>query len=115
MAADRARVLVTPATVLGGACLGGESATPSLRVETHEMKFSPKRLQGRANEPFAVIVENEGDVAHTFSLNELGLEVKVNPGEQRRLEVNAAAAEYEYVCRILDHEGLGMVGQLVIT
>lgn len=84
-------------------------------VVTTEMRFAPARITAGANRRVVVVVDNTGEVAHTFSINELNVEVKVNPGEARRVTVDAPAATYQYVCRILDHEGLGMVGQLVLT
>lgn len=109
-----AAVVVAVSAVSGG-CLGGKAASPVARVVTTEMEFSPASLKVAAGLPTEIIVDNRGDVAHTFSVNELGLEVKVSPGDEGRLTLDAPAAEYEFVCRILDHEGLGMVGQLVVS
>lgn len=75
------------------------------------MKFTPSTLsvdQGRRT----ITVRNRGKLSHTFSLNELGREVTVAPGKSKTLTVNLTPGTYRYVCRILDHEGLGMHGVL---
>ena len=58
-------------------------------------------------------MHNRGDLRHTFSLNALGREVTVQPGQDHgRSPSNLEPGTYAYVCRILDHEGLGMHGTL---
>lgn len=77
------------------------------------MKFTPSRLriaEGRRT----ITVRNRGDLPHTFSLNTLGKEVTVQPGRTKTLTLNLRPGKYRYVCRILDHEGLGMHGELVV-
>ncbi|HVE93950.1 MAG TPA: cupredoxin domain-containing protein [Acidimicrobiales bacterium] len=103
------------ATLVFGGCGGDSDATPSVRVETTEMRFTPARLVTEANQDVVIVVDNRGDVDHTFSINELDVEVKLNPGERKEITLNAAPNTYAYVCRILDHEGLGMVGELVVS
>jgi uncharacterized cupredoxin-like copper-binding protein len=109
--------LATLGFVTSGGCMGGSSgvAAPVLRVSAAEMKFSPTALAAAANKRSVIVIKNTGAISHTFSLNDLGLEVKIPPGAKRQVTVKAAAGHYPYVCRILDHEGLGMVGQLTIT
>jgi len=75
------------------------------------MKFTPSKLQTTEGER-TFTVRNRGDIAHTFSLNELGREVTVQPGKTKTLTLNLTPGTYTYVCRILDHEGLGMRGTL---
>jgi plastocyanin len=116
----RARVFVVVLALfaaLFGAC-GGEDGPPveaaSLRVTTKEMRFAPSKLtalHGRTS----ITVHNSGSLAHTFSLNDLGREVTVNPGQTKTINVNAQPGTYPYVCRILDHEGLGMHGTLTVS
>lgn len=82
-----------------------------MRVETLEMKFSPKSMELAAGRQ-VFVVENTGDIRHTFSLNAIGEEVTVEPGRTKSLTVTLEPGTYRYVCRILDHEGLGMRGTL---
>lgn len=85
-----------------------------MRVSATEMRFAPAALRAQADTPVVIQVENTGDIVHTFSINELGIDVKVPPGEQREFTMKAPGGRYSYVCRILDHEGLGMAGTMLI-
>ena len=78
------------------------------------MRFTPSKLAARQGRT-SITVHNSGAIAHTFSLNDLGREVTVNPGQTKTLNVEAAPGTYAYVCRILDHEGLGMHGTLTVS
>lgn len=104
-------VLVLVGALLGLASCAGDDGVEGVAVSTSEMKFSPASLRLKAGS-HKVVVRNDGDLKHTFSLNELGQEVTVAPGETKTLSVDLAVGSYEYVCRILDHEGLGMHGVL---
>lgn len=91
----------------------GDDYAEGIRVETTEMKFSPSKLTVAAGTQ-TVTVKNTGLVRHTFSINSLGREVTVPPGKTLSLEVDLAPGTYRYVCRVLDHEGLGMRGVLTV-
>ena len=80
-------------------------------MTTKEMKFSPSTLRVDAG-TYVFVVRNRGELRHTFSLNSLGHEVTVEPGRSKSLSVELEPGTYRYVCRILDHEGLGMRGTL---
>ena len=82
-----------------------------MKVTAKEMKFSPSTIRV---EPGArtFVVRNGGGLRHTFSLNALGREVTVEPGKTKSFTVQLEPGTYRYVCRILDHEGLGMRGTL---
>ncbi len=98
-----------------GTC-GGEPTTTasSASVVTKEMVFSPDVMKAEHGR-LTINVRNTGALKHTFSLNSLGKEVTVNPGETKKIRVDVAPGTYAYVCRILDHEGLGMHGTLTVT
>ena len=91
----------------------GDDYTEGVQVETTEMKFSPAKLTLPSGTQ-TITVENTGLVRHTFSINSLGREVTVTPGQTLDLEVDLAPGTYRYVCRVLDHEGLGMRGVLTV-
>lgn len=97
------------ATLLGGCA--GDDGTLGVTVDTTEMKFSPKNFELTAGS-HTITVHNTGELRHTFSLNSLGSEVTVNPGEIKKLDIDVEPGTYRYVCRVLDHEGLGMRGTL---
>ena len=98
------------AGLLLAAC-DNQKGDEAVTVRTKEMRFSPATLATDAGRR-TISVRNSGKLVHTFSLNELGREVMVQPGKTRRMTVNLEPGTYKYVCRILDHEGLGMHGVL---
>lgn len=98
--------------VLSG-CAGGASAN-SIDVTAKEMHFSPSTLRTHAGQ-HTITVHNGGTLTHTFSINELGREITIHPGKTRSLAINLKPGSYRYVCRILDHEGLGMHGVLRVS
>lgn len=78
------------------------------------MKFLPATMRlGAGKHTF--LVRNIGDLRHTFSLNAIGEEVTVEPGKTKSLRLDLEPGTYRYVCRILDHEGLGMRGTLRVS
>jgi plastocyanin len=109
------RVLAALSTglLLFSGCAGDASAD-QIDVTTKEMRFSPSTLrvdEGR----HTFTVRNSGNLTHTFSLNALGREVTVRPDKTRTMSIDLEPGTYRYVCRILDHEGLGMHGVLRVS
>jgi plastocyanin len=101
------------AFALVGAC-AGDSNAQQIDVTTKEMRFSPSTLRIGSGR-HVIVVHNHGSLSHTFSLNALGREVTVHPGKTRELSIDVEPGTYRYVCRILDHEGLGMHGVLRVS
>jgi plastocyanin len=103
------------ATILSTACAGDDAygQTQSVEVSAKEMHFTPSAITlapGRRT----IVVHNRGTLTHTFSLNALGREVTVAPGKTKTLTLDLHPGKFRYVCRILDHEGLGMHGALQV-
>ncbi len=97
------------------ACAGNDSlhASDVVRVTATEMHFTPSRLVALAGKE-RVEIHNRGALTHTFSLNDIGEEVTVAPGKTKTIHLTLTPGKYRYVCRILDHEGLGMHGVLTV-
>jgi plastocyanin len=104
--------LVTWLLVLSG-CAGSARAG-EVEVSAKEMRFTPSTLHVAAGR-HTIVVHDRGKLTHTFSLNALGREVTIHPGKTRTLTVDLQPGSYRYVCRILDHEGLGMHGVLRVS
>lgn len=85
-----------------------------MTVATTEMKFSPSTMRMKAG-THTITVQNKGELRHTFSFNGLGEEVTVTPGQTKTLTITVEPGRYSYVCRVLDHEGLGMHGELQVV
>jgi plastocyanin len=94
-------------------CAGGAGAS-DVAVTAKEMHFTPSTVRLNAGR-HTIVVHNNGKLTHTFSLNSLGREVTIHPGKTKTLALDLPPGTYRYVCRILDHEGLGMHGVLRVS
>ena len=100
--------------VLLGACAGDDAPSAArARVVAKEMRFTPSRLTVKAG-PVVFHVVNQGTITHTFSVGPDADEVTVNPGHSADLNITLVPGTYTYICRILDHAGLGMHGVLKV-
>jgi len=106
-------VLVVLSTMLLLSGCAGKGAD-EVRITAKEMHFTPSTLHVTAGR-HTIVVHDGGKLTHTFSLNALGREVTIHPGKTRTLQVDLRPGTYRYVCRILDHEGLGMHGVLRVS
>ena len=61
------------------------------------------------------MIPNDGAAPHNFSIDELGIDVDLAPGETQETVINAPAGEYEYYCNVPGHKEAGMVGTLIVT
>src|SRR5215217_1894530 len=52
---------------------------------------------------------------HNFSIDELGIDIDIAPGETQETVINAPAGEYEFYCNVPGHKEAGMVGTLIVT
>ena len=110
----KALALALAVAALGLSACAGDGASEGVAVRTKEMKFLPTTIR-LASGAQTFVVRNVGELRHTFSINSIGEEVTVEPGRTRTLSVTLEPGTYRYVCRILDHEGLGMRGTLRVS
>jgi uncharacterized cupredoxin-like copper-binding protein len=52
---------------------------------------------------------------HTFTIDELGVDLNVPMGAERSVTFNAPAGEYRFYCGIPGHETIGMYGILTVA
>lgn len=101
--------------------LGGETANDhgtedvsgesSLEFEMDDFYFEPTVLQGEAGQTVTLEAFNEGDEAHTFTSEELGVDEEVEPGGETSIEVTfPESGQVVFICRF--HESQGMRGAL---
>lgn len=50
------------------------------------------------------VVDNQDPYAHTFTVDELGVNQTMVAGQSARVEITAAPGEYRYYCAIPGHE-----------
>jgi len=84
-----------------------------VNVTAGEGYFDPDVIVVEEGQDVTVEIENVSDVDHTFTIDELGIDVSLAPGEQE--EVTFTAAEegtFEFYCDEPGHRDAGMYGYL---
>ncbi len=90
------------------------SGTSSLEVEQDDFYFGPTVITGSAGQAVTLEIKNEGTVAHTFTIDSLGIDVELQPGESKDVQVSFPNSGFtEFYCRF--HRSSGMVGELTVS
>lgn len=95
----------------------GEAAggTRTVRIVAVDYEFQPSRITLAPGEKVTLVVENQGRVFHTLTIDELGVDLSLNPGEVKEITLEApdSMVELTFYCR--PHKGLGMTGTLTVS
>ncbi|CAN5612950.1 hypothetical protein BH10ACT1_BH10ACT1_33740 [soil metagenome] len=67
--------------------LSGDGATATLSMELDDDYFSPTFVQAAPGATVTVELENEGDMPHTFTLDDKSIDTKVLPGKVAKVTV----------------------------
>jgi plastocyanin len=86
-------------------------------VQIKNFAFAPNTVQVKAGDTVRLVVKNDDQTLHTFTLPQAGVNVSVPPGSEKVIEFKApAAGTYQWYC--IPHSGVdggtrqGMVGTL---
>ena len=98
----------------------GTAAGPTVTIDAEDIYFKPNLITLPADTPVTVVFTNKGQAVHNFSLNDhnnsglenLNIDVTVNPGETKTFTINAPAGDYYFYCDQPGHEQAGMRGYL---
>jgi plastocyanin len=94
------------------------AASPGSRsdveVTSYDIYFEPKEVTIPADTDVTFILPNKGVTLHNFSIDELDIDVDIEPGATEETVINAPAGEYEYYCNVPGHKQAGMVGTLIV-
>jgi plastocyanin len=86
-----------------------------VRVESKEFSFAPAEIRLRAGETANVRFDNRGHMFHTFTVGELGLDLRANGGDQIVGSIRGErAGEYAFICTVSGHAQAGMQGKIVV-
>ena len=85
-----------------------------LTIEMLDIRFAPDEMTLPADTDVQVTLPNNGVAPHNFSIDELGIDVDVAPGDEATVLINAPAGTYKYYCNVPGHEAAGMVGTLTV-
>jgi plastocyanin len=89
-------------------------ASNAASISLLDIRFDPNALTIPADTDVAVTLTNDGVAPHNFSIDELGIDIDVDPGDQAVALINAPAGEYKFYCNVPGHEAAGMVGTLTV-
>lgn len=80
-----------------------------LEMELDDFDFEPTFVQAEPGTSVTIEMHNEGDAAHTFTIDELGIDEVVDPGQRVEVEVTLPdELPQRFYCRF--HVGQGMQG-----
>ncbi len=96
------------------AASSGDSAATQATITMIDIAFQPKALTIPANTDVKVTLVNSGAALHNFSIDELGIDVDVAPGETGSVTINAKAGAYQFYCNVPGHRQAGMEGALTV-
>lgn len=90
---------------------GGALQEGDVELTTVDTEFDPEELSADSGQ-VAVFITNDDPTLHTFTIDELDVNVSIPQNSTARVVFDAEAGEYEFVC--LPHEQGGMTGTLTV-
>ena len=85
----------------------------AIEVQLNDDYFNPKVITITNGSTTTLILKNVGKKEHTFTVKELGIDVEVQPGKEKTINVNPQKpGTYELICQY--HFKEGMVGQVIV-
>jgi plastocyanin len=98
------------------ALISGDRATPDATISlvAENVAFSEEVLVGPSGE-ITVEVANRDLFWHTFTVEDLGVDLRVPVGAERTVAFDAPPGTYQYICAIPGHPEAGMKGSLIVT
>lgn len=102
-------------TISNRESVSAEARAGALPVRMKGTMFQSERLEARAGAPVRILVKNTDPGIHSFTIQALDTDVKVNPGSERLIELGTVPpGEYAYVCNLFGHDQT-MKGTLVVA
>jgi plastocyanin len=110
-----ALALAVAAAVAGSfaiaSAIGDNAAAGSTALVMEDFAFGPERVTA-AGGRVSLHATNNDTAHHTFTLNELGVDVVVPPGQSRLITFDARPGRYDFYCK--PHTP-GMEGELIVA
>ena len=85
-------------------------SSATIEEELDDKYFEPTFIKAKPGEKITFEVENEGDLPHTFTSDELSVDKQVNPGKKAKFTVTVpeSGKVFQFHCEF--HEAAGMAG-----
>lgn len=109
--------LLALAVAAGSGVFGGRSqraTAHAVLVAVSDLTFSARDLRVEAGE-ITVSLANTDAVSHTFTVDELSVDLEVGPGEAAQATFDAEPGQYPFICTVPGHDTPGMRGVLTVT
>ena len=82
-----------------------------IEVEQDDFYFEPTFIKAKKGTTLKVELENEGNTAHTFTIDSLNVDKEVQPGKKATVKVKVpSTGSVAFYCRF--HQGQGMQGAI---
>jgi len=111
---DEEQATSSEAEATPAASAGGGNAANEMTVTMVDIAFQPSELTIPPDTDVTVSLPNTGASLHNFSIDELGIDVDVQPGDTGSATINAPAGTYEFYCNVPGHKEAGMLGTLTV-
>ena len=109
-------------TVLAVACIpkqnlresapAGERGTQTVGIDLTNAAFTPRSIEAVVGRPLVLELHNKGFTAHTFTIDELHVDVVLDRGHDQTITITLPSqpGQLRFYCRF--HGGEGMRGQI---
>jgi len=85
----------------------------AMEVQLNDDYFNPETITIPSGKTTTLILKNEGQKEHTFTVEKLGIDAEVQPGKEKTITVKPQnPGTYELICRY--HFNSGMVGKVIV-
>ncbi|MDC0702076.1 MULTISPECIES: cupredoxin domain-containing protein [Priestia] len=85
----------------------------AMEVQLNDDFFNPETITIPSGKTTTLILKNEGQKEHTFTVEKLGIDAEVQPGKEKTITVKPQnPGTYELICRY--HFNRGMVGKVIV-
>jgi plastocyanin len=85
----------------------------AIEVQLNDDYFNPETITIPNGKTTTLILKNEGQKEHTFTVEKLGIDAEVQPGKEKTITMKPQnPGTYELICRY--HFNSGMVGKVIV-
>lgn len=85
----------------------------AMEVQLNDDYFNPETITIPSGKTTTLILKNEGQKEHTFTVEKLGIDAEVQPGKEKTITLKPQnPGTYELICRY--HFNSGMVGKVIV-
>lgn len=95
---------------------GNGNGGGSVTIETPAIEFDPDSISMNEGENLEVELNNTDTQLHTFTIDDLGIDLEVDGGSSDSVTIEAPdAGEYVFYCSVPGHREAGQEGTLTVN